>query len=113
MTTLVTTINNEFCVATSMEDMSTAYDVHQAQVDSALIGVYGEADVASEYGTCYIRKNFVTYMNGKYAYEGYYTVQDVCYWDYGEHNYQWCIRLKGIDYEVEDDLEDEETEDWE
>lgn len=113
MTTLVTAINNEFCVATSMEDMSTAYDVHQAKVDSVLITTYGEADEASEYGTCYIRKNFVTYMNGKYAYEGYYTVQDVCYWDYGEHNYQWCIRLKGIDYDVEDDLEDEETEGWE
>lgn len=113
MTTIVTTIDNKLCVTTSMENVYTAYDVHQAKVDSVLAIAYGEADEACEWGTLNIRKDFITFINGKYAYEGYYTVQDVSYWDYGERNYQWRIRLKGIDYDVEDDLEDEETEDWE
>lgn len=112
MTTLVTTIANTICITTSVEDMSTAYEVHQAKVDSAIIGEFGEAEEACEWGIHYVRKDFITYVNGKYSYEGYYTVQDRNFWGYGDYDYQWTIRIKGIDYDVEDNLEDEE-EGWE
>ncbi len=111
MTTLVTTIANTICVVTSAEDMSEAYDVHQAKVDAAIIGEFGEAEEACEWGIHYVRKDFTTYVNGKYSYEGYFTVQDRNFWGYGDYDYQWAIRLKGIDYDVEDDLEDKEV--WE
>lgn len=111
MTTLVTTIANSICVVTSLEDISEAFEVHHAQIDAAIIGKYGEPDLASGWGHNYVRVDFTTYANGKYSYEGYFTVQDHNYWDYGDHDYQWAIRIKGIDYDVEDDLEDEEV--WE
>ena len=114
MTTLVTTINKELCIVTTAEDMNEAYDVHQAKTDSAIVDTYGEAGEACKWGNerKYIRKDFVTYVDGKYSYEGYYTVQDASYWDYGDTDYQWYVRIRGIDYDIAYDL-DEETEDWE
>ena len=112
MTTLVTTINNTLCVVTSAEDMSEVYDMHQAKVDAAIIGHYGEASEASDWGDVVVRVDFTTYHDGKYSYEGYYITQDMNYrWSDTEPDYQWALHLKGIDYDVEDDLEDEEV--WE
>ena len=111
MTTLVTILANSICVVTSLENASEAYEIHNTQTESALIGAYDDAE---EIGYCELGKkvDFTTYVNGKYSYEGYFEVTDHCYWDYADHHYVWSIRIKGIDYDVEDDLVDEEEEDW-
>ncbi len=106
MTTLVTTIANTICVVTSAEDMNEAFDIHQAKVDAAVVGKFGAPEEACEWGTCYIKKEFITYINGEYNCEGYYTVQDLNYWTHDADNFQWVSRIKGIDYDVEDDLAD-------
>ena len=108
MTTLVTTIENTLCVTTTLENLVSALDVHQAKVDAAIVEKYGEA-YQHMYFDEVLEVSFVTYCNGKYSYEGYYVTADCNYWDYGDHDYQWAIRIKGIDYDVED--EDEEV--WE
>lgn len=111
MTTLVTTIENTLCVTTTLENLESALDVHQAKVDATIIEKYGEAYEHLPFGEV-LEVSFVTYYNGKYSYEGYYITEDRYQWACGDHDYYWSIRIKGIDYDVEDDLEDEE-EGWE
>jgi len=109
MTTLVTTIENTLCITTTLENLESALDVHQAKVNAAIIEKYGEAYHHLPFGEV-LEVGFVTYYNGKYSYEGYYITEDRYYWSFGDHDYYWAIRIKGIDYDIEDDLEDE---DWE
>ena len=107
MTTIVTTINNELCVTTTLPNLESALDVHQAKVDAAIVEKYGESYEHMPFGEV-LEVSFVTYYNGKYSYEGYYITEACYYGNCGDCDYYWGIRLKGIDYDVEDDLEDEE-----
>ena len=108
----ITTVFNEKCIEEKHEDYDIATLASMSLVEQYLIETYGEAyKLAETHNIPQIPCK--AYFDGDFMWEGYYTVIDCNFWGYNEPDYQWYLRVRGIDYDTHINEEDEENDDWE